>query len=68
MSLPEHRIAYSVAEVADLVGCSRGLIYRLAREGTLRTSRIGRRTVIRVAELDRFLAAEMSGSEGRADD
>jgi excisionase family DNA binding protein len=51
------RLAYSVPEAARRLACSPGLIYRLARSGELRLTKLGRRTLVAAAELERLLAA-----------
>jgi excisionase family DNA binding protein len=51
------RLAYSVPEAARRLACSPGLIYRLARTGHLRLTKLGRRTLVAAAELERVLAA-----------
>jgi excisionase family DNA binding protein len=53
--IPE-RAAFSVAEAAVLTGIGRDGIYAAIRQGQLRAKKLGRRTVIRRTDLDRFLA------------
>jgi excisionase family DNA binding protein len=55
------RLAYSVPEAAHRLACSPGLIYRLARSGELRLTKLGRRTLVAAAELDRLLAVSVEG-------
>lgn len=59
------KIAYSVREVSELVGiCERKIHYEIAK-GKLRIARVGRRVLIRAAELDRWLSeAESQTGEG----
>ena len=51
------RLAYSVPEAARRMACSPGLIYRLARSGELRLTKLGRRTLVAAAELERLLTS-----------
>lgn len=52
---PNERIAYSVREVARLVGvCERKIQYEI-QNGKLRISRVGRRVLIRSDEVNRWL-------------
>jgi excisionase family DNA binding protein len=55
-SLIPERAAYSVAEAAVLAGVGRDGIYAAIRQGQLPAKKLGRRTVIRRTDLDRFLA------------
>jgi excisionase family DNA binding protein len=50
-----NKIAYSVRELSNLVGvCERKIHYEIAM-GKLKTSRIGRRVLIRSEEIERWL-------------
>jgi excisionase family DNA binding protein len=49
------RIAYSPAELADLVGLSRKAIYRAIERGELRASRVANRLRIRPIDVDAWL-------------
>lgn len=49
------RIAYSPAEVAELLGLSRKAIYRAIERGELRASRVTNRLRIRSADVDAWL-------------
>jgi excisionase family DNA binding protein len=60
------RLAYSVPEAARRLACSPGLIYRLARTGELRLTKLGRRTLVAAAELERVLAACTPVTSGSA--
>jgi excisionase family DNA binding protein len=51
------RLAYSVPEAARRLGCGVGLLYRMARTGELRLTKLGRRTLVAAAELERLLVA-----------
>ncbi|GGM72064.1 hypothetical protein GCM10012275_48260 [Longimycelium tulufanense] len=44
--IAEDRLTYTVAEVAYLLSLSRGVTYRMVREGEIPARRIGRRWVI----------------------
>ena len=50
------RLAYSPTESAAALGISRARLYELFRQGDLKAKKIGNRTLILAAELDRFLA------------
>jgi excisionase family DNA binding protein len=47
----DDRIAVKPREAARLTGLSHGTIYKLINDGTLRRSKIGRATLIPVADL-----------------
>lgn len=49
------RRAYSPQEAADALGCSRQFVYKLIAEGKLARVKLGRKTLIRVEEVDRLL-------------
>jgi excisionase family DNA binding protein len=49
-------ICISVAQAAEAVGVVPLTITRLIKGGKLRASRVGRRVVINVADLDKYLA------------
>lgn len=68
MAAPLQPQTYSMDEVAALLGVGRTHCYELARRDELPVAviRLGRRLVVRRAELDRFLAGPEPG-EGRAD-
>ena len=50
------RLAYRVASAAEKLDCSKSLLYRLVREGTIRTIQIAGDMRITREELMRFLA------------
>lgn len=50
------RLGYSVDEAAAALGIGRSTLYRLIRDGRLRTLRLGRRVLITATELEGFLA------------
>jgi excisionase family DNA binding protein len=50
------KLAVPVAEAADLIGCSTSMLWKLIAQGDIARAKVGRRTVIRIAELERFLA------------
>lgn len=54
--LPDGRLAVSYAELARLVGCSPGLIRLEVARKNLRPLRIGRRRMVAVSEVQRYLA------------
>lgn len=53
------QLAYSVEEAAHLLGIGRTHAYRLSREGTLPTVRLGARVVVPRAQLERLLAGDV---------
>ena len=53
---PDGAIALTIQDAARLIGTSRSGIYRLANEGTLTPRKLGGRTVILRADLDRLVA------------
>ena len=52
------KLAVPVTEAASLIGCSPSMLWKLVGQGRIEKVKIGRRTVIRVAELERFLAEQ----------
>jgi excisionase family DNA binding protein len=40
------RLAYTIPEAARCLACSPGLLYKLARAGELRLTKLGRRTLV----------------------
>jgi len=46
-----------VSQAAELLGVSRGMIYRLNRAGHLRFVSIGQRTLVNVESLSRYIAS-----------
>jgi len=46
---------FTIGEAAQYLRISRALLYQLIRNGRIRTVKIGTRTIIRGAELERFL-------------
>jgi excisionase family DNA binding protein len=57
------RLAMTVEEAGEALGISRGLAYRLARQGDLPVVRLGRRLVVPVWQL-RALLGEETGRSG----
>ena len=57
------KLAVPVSEAADLIGCSTSMLWKLIASGDIARAKVGRRTVIRVAELERFLA-DSEGTHG----
>ena len=49
------RLAVTVPEAAEMIGCSTSMVRKLIAQGDISKAKVGRRTVIRVAELERFL-------------
>lgn len=50
------KLAVPVSEAAELIGCSASMLWKLIAQGEIAKAKVGRRTVIRIAELERFLA------------
>lgn len=55
--VPPDRLAYSVAEAAELIGLSRSGLYLLVRSGEVASFKIGRARRIRPAAIVAFLDA-----------
>ena len=51
------RLAVTVPEAADMIGISESMLWQLLAAGDLAKAKIGRSTLIRVAELERYLEA-----------
>ena len=49
------RLAYPIADACSQLGISRSALYALEKEGRITFTKIGRRSVVRVEELRRFL-------------
>jgi excisionase family DNA binding protein len=62
----QHRLALSPAEAASVLGLSRSSIYSMMRAGTLRSVKAGARTLVPVAEIDRFLGDVREDSDRRS--
>ena len=45
----------TICEAANYLRVSRALFYKLVRQGHIKTIKIGKRTIVRIAELERFL-------------
>jgi len=60
----EPPLLVNVREASRALGCGRDTCYRLVRERRLRAVRVNRRILIPRAELEAFVAREVSG-EGR---
>jgi excisionase family DNA binding protein len=54
---PQERLALSVEDTADALSVGRVTIFKLIKEGRLKASKIGRRTIITMAEVQSFLAS-----------
>jgi excisionase family DNA binding protein len=52
-----------VPVAADMLGLSKRMIYLLASTGRLQTCRIGKRVLIPLDELDRFIADHTSNTQ-----
>ena len=51
------KLAVAVPEGAEMIGISESMLWELLASGDIAKVKVGRRTLIRVAELERFLAA-----------
>lgn len=60
------RLAYSPAEAAEAIGISRAKLYELLEAGELRSVKIGRRRLIRAADLESLLDAGGVTANGAA--
>lgn len=49
------RIAYGLGEAAGLIGISSSKLRKLIRSGELRSTRVGRRVLLRSTEIDKLL-------------
>ena len=49
---------FTVNETAELLRIDRATVYRLEREGRLRSVRVGKRRRYRLEEIDRYLSGE----------
>ncbi len=49
------RPCFTIREAAQFLRISRTLLYKLIREGRIKTVKIGARRIVRGAELERFL-------------
>lgn len=50
-----NKIAYSVAEVLEIAGCSNGFLYEEINAGKLRAVKRGRRTLILAGDLEAWI-------------
>ncbi len=50
-----NKLALSVDEAAEAAGVGRDLVYRAINDGSLKTAKIGKRRLIRIADLDSWL-------------
>jgi excisionase family DNA binding protein len=54
------KLALSITEVCEALGVSRPTVYRLMDSGQLATFTVGRRRLIQVSELERFVAERVA--------
>jgi excisionase family DNA binding protein len=52
---PLARLSYRINELSEALGISRAAIYRAIRNGTIRTTKIGKNRLIPVKEAERLL-------------
>jgi len=55
MSIDPVPPCFTIGEAAQYLRISRALLYQLIRKGRIKTIKIGSRTIVRGAELERFL-------------
>jgi excisionase family DNA binding protein len=60
------RITLSIAEVAARLGVNPATIRLEIGRGRLKATRLARRVLVRVADLERYLAAREIGGDGEA--
>ena len=61
------RMTYTTYEVADYLGLSKDMIYKMAREGEIPCARIGRRLLFKKESIDKwFSSIEEMNKIGRA--
>lgn len=53
--MPHDRLTYTVDEVAQMLGISRGLAYEMVRQGELPSIRLGRRLLVPCRTFERWL-------------
>ena len=58
MNAPQNRIAMSVEETATALGIGKTILYEIMRRPDFPAIKCGRRTIIPVSELERWLAAQ----------
>ncbi|HLI34832.1 MAG TPA: helix-turn-helix domain-containing protein [Terriglobia bacterium] len=54
----EERLAFSMAEAAKQIGITRRTLEKYAAIRLLKTVKIGRRRLVRIADLERFLSSD----------
>lgn len=54
------RLAYSVTEAANAIGLGKTTLYALIGQGRLPSSKIGKRRIIRHADLEALIAGQQS--------
>jgi len=59
-----HKLAYTIHEAVAATGIGRSTLYFHLKTGSLRPTKIGRRTVILADELARWLASFSNNSSG----
>ena len=57
------RLAVTVPQAAEMLGLGRSTTWQLVRRGRLRSLRVGKRVLIPVRELERFLTEAMAEAE-----
>ena len=55
MSTDSLRPCFTIGEAAHVLRISRALLYKLIRKGRIKAVKVGARTIVRGAELERFL-------------
>jgi excisionase family DNA binding protein len=57
------RLAVTVPQAAEMLGLGRTKVWQLVRRGRLRSLRVGKRVLVPVRELERFLTEAMAEAE-----
>ena len=57
----EHKLVYSIPEVAERLSIGRGLVYRLLNSGELRSLKIGHRRLVARDDLEAYVARLRDG-------
>jgi len=55
------KVAYSVSEAKEMLSIGRTTLYYLVKSGRLKSCKIGRKTVFRASDIQRFLDALEQG-------
>jgi excisionase family DNA binding protein len=56
------RLSYSVTEAAELTGLGRTTLYALMKQGALASCKVGKRRIIRRADLEQLISSKHDGA------